>query len=308
MTDALPSGYLMRRPAEADAPAVAELVGTVELDIDGDRETTAGDISGEWDGLDLERDVWLVEDPAGELAAYVRLASMGREYWADGYVHPRHRRRGLGAWLIATTEREAAARGRHAAIQNACSAADTGAVALLEAAGYSLHLTFWRMAIELTAEPPAPEPPDGVTIGVAPPELWPAYHAARELAFAGDPTHTPEPYERWLERTRARDDHDPSLRFAAVRDGSVIGIADCAHRHPGGFVKSLGVVPEGRRQGVGEALLGYAFREFWRRGVPEVRLGVHAANPTGATRLYERVGMHIVTSYRVYQKALPTAG
>lgn len=308
MIDALPPGYLMRRPAAADARAVAALVGAVELDVDGDRETTAADITGEWDGLDPERDVWLVENRSGELAAYVRLASMGREYWADGYVHPRHRRRGLGAWLIATTEREAAARGRRAAIQNACSAADTGAMALLEAAGYALRLTFWRMAIEFAVEPPAPKLPEGVTIGAAPPELWPAYHAAKERAFAEDPTHIPEPYERWLERTAARDDHDPSLRFAAVRDGSVIGIADCAHRHPGGFVKSLGVVPEGRRQGVGEALLAHAFREFWRRGVPEVRLGVQAANPTGATRLYERVGMHIVTAYRVYEKPLAAAG
>jgi mycothiol synthase len=304
MTEDLPSGYLLRRPVLADASSAAELVGAMELDIDNDRETTAADIAGEWHGLDLDRDVWLVEAAGGSLAAYVRLVPRGSEYWVDGYVHPCHRGQGLGAYLIRATEGEARARGHATAIQNAVSARDAPAIGLLESEGYELLLTFYRMAIRLPGEPTAPMPPQGVAIGVAPPESWRGFHAAKERAFAEDSTHEPETYEHWLARSLARDDHDHSLLFAAVEDGRVVGVAHCVHRHPGGFVRSLGVVPEARRRGIGEALLAYAFGEFWRRGVHEVRLGVHAANRTGATRLYERVGMRVLTAFRVYEKPL----
>jgi mycothiol synthase len=41
-----------------------------------------------------------------------------------------------------------------------------------------------------------------------------------------------------------------------------------------------------------------------RRGVRSVGLGVDAQNPTGATRLYERAGMHVVFEAIVYEKEL----
>lgn len=300
-----PAGYRVRRPTPADVPAVAGLVAALELATDGEAEQTASDLAAEWHGLDLERDVWLVEDSAGNLAAYIRLVAAGRAFWADGYVHPDHHGRGLGGYLVRVTELDAGARpGGHPSLQNAVSARDAAGIGLLESAGYSLLLTFWRMSIVMQTGPAPPTPPRGVTIRAVTPAEWPEFQAAKERAFAEDPTHTPEDYEHWLARRQARDDLDPSLWFAALRDGRVVGIADCARRNPGGFVQSLGVLAEARRQGIGEALLQHAFGEFWRRGVPEVRLGVHDSNPTGATRLYERVGMRILASYRVYEKRL----
>jgi ribosomal protein S18 acetylase RimI-like enzyme len=44
-------------------------------------------------------------------------------------------------------------------------------------------------------------------------------------------------------------------------------------------------------RGLGEALLRQSFREFWRRGEHRVALRVDAEHPTGAPRLYERLGM-----------------
>lgn len=45
-----------------------------------------------------------------------------------------------------------------------------------------------------------------------------------------------------------------------------------------------------------------AFRALQQRGVQRVGLGVDARNKTGATRLYERVGMHVdqeLVSYKI---------
>ena len=45
---------------------------------------------------------------------------------------------------------------------------------------------------------------------------------------------------------------------------------------------------------MGEALLFHAFATFRKRGAPAVDLKVLADNPSGAVRLYERVGMTIL--------------
>ena len=71
-----------------------------------------------------------------------------------------------------------------------------------------------------------------------------------------------------------------------------------------GWIASVGVRQPWRRQGLGLALIHHAFGEFWRRGERKVGLGVDAENPTGATRLYERAGMHVAFDAVVYEKRL----
>ena len=60
-----------------------------------------------------------------------------------------------------------------------------------------------------------------------------------------------------------------------------------------GWIPTLAVRKPYRRRGLGQALLQHAFRALQARGVQRVGLGVDAKNKTGATRLYERVGMHV---------------
>jgi mycothiol synthase len=70
------------------------------------------------------------------------------------------------------------------------------------------------------------------------------------------------------------------------------------------FVAMLGVRPAWRRLGLGQALLLHAFGAFHAGGKRKVFLGVDSENPTGATRLYERVGMHVRLEDIVYAKDL----
>ena len=71
-----------------------------------------------------------------------------------------------------------------------------------------------------------------------------------------------------------------------------------------GWVDVLGVRRDWRRRGLGEALLHLAFRELYDRGQRRVGLGVDAENTTGATHLYERVGMKPSSQDDVYEKPL----
>jgi ribosomal protein S18 acetylase RimI-like enzyme len=71
-----------------------------------------------------------------------------------------------------------------------------------------------------------------------------------------------------------------------------------------GWVGILGVRRQWRRRGLGRALLLKALQEFRSRGFREVGLGVDAASLTGATRLYESVGMRVTAQFDIYEKQL----
>ena len=69
-------------------------------------------------------------------------------------------------------------------------------------------------------------------------------------------------------------------------------------------MNSLAIRRQWRRRGIGLAFLYHAFGEFYRREIHNVYLGVDAQSLTGATRLYERAGMHVVRQYNTYEKEL----
>ncbi len=117
-------------------------------------------------------------------------------------------------------------------------------------------------------------------------------------------------YEEWAHWTMERDDFDPSLWFLVEDGGELAAFALCSkswsHDNTG-WVNILGVRRPWRRRGLGEALLRRAFAEFRHRGLKRAGLGVDAQSPTGATRLYERVGMRIFRETVFYEKSLDPA-
>ena len=71
-----------------------------------------------------------------------------------------------------------------------------------------------------------------------------------------------------------------------------------------GWIRTLGVRPPWRKRGLGEALLHHSFGEYYRRGMKTIGLGVNANNPSGAPRLYQKVGMHPASEHVTYEKEL----
>jgi len=113
-------------------------------------------------------------------------------------------------------------------------------------------------------------------------------------------------WDEWDAAWRAREAVDRTLWWVARAEGELAGVILASWKRMGdwGFVDTLGVRRPWRRRGVGEALLRTAMLEFWRRGERRVALGVDAESPTGATRLYERVGMRVFWRSVVWEKEL----
>jgi ribosomal protein S18 acetylase RimI-like enzyme len=85
---------------------------------------------------------------------------------------------------------------------------------------------------------------------------------------------------------------DPELWFLAeVEDGSLAGAVLC---WTSAFLKDLVVHESWRGRGLGAALVHQVLDEFRDRGARAVELKVASDNPSGAQRLYERLGFVLV--------------
>lgn len=145
------------------------------------------------------------------------------------------------------------------------------------------------MRVVLADVPEPPAWPAGIRVRSFTEEDAPRVHGLLERGYSAGGGAVP-PYREWLETGLADAEYDPALWFLAEAD-ELAGVCLC---WTGGWVKDLVVVREWRRRGLGEALLRHAFAAFRARGLPAAELKVHADNPSGARRLYERVGMRTV--------------
>jgi len=296
----------VRRPTEADAAAVRDLITAFETHFIGEPEMRTPDLLDNWRELDLAKDTWLVEID-GRPAGYAALFTKPRVF-VDAYVHPEAWGRGVGARLAELTEVEARQRGIKL-LRNGVLANDKRAHTLLEARGYLIARHFYRMVIKLDAPPTAPAWPEGLRPSRLDPQEARAFHAVLEEVFEDEWDHEPEPFDAWRRRRLEAPSVDLSLWFA-VKDGTEIAaIAVCdPDRFGMGWVGAIGVREAWRRRGLGLALLRHCFAELEARGQKTIGLGVDAENPTGATRLYERAGMHVAWGAALFEKALGAVG
>jgi ribosomal protein S18 acetylase RimI-like enzyme len=169
------------------------------------------------------------------------------------------------------------------------------------------------MVIELDSPPPAPDLVEGITMRpFVRYQEEPAVIRAVRDAFRDHWGYVEGPFEDelkeslyWMENDRY---FDPSLWFLALDGDEIAGVSLCypirIEDPDMGWVSTLGVRRPWRRKGLGLALLRYSFGEFHRRGKRKVGLGVDADSLTGATRLYEKAGMHVHRQYASYEKEL----
>jgi mycothiol synthase len=289
---------------DADIESVLALAVEDESVLQG-RPSRLGsnDVRGWLARVDLAQDSWLYEED-GKLVAVSWFDFIDDLGFFIGIVAQGAKGRGLGARVVETGEARARERGA-ARTQTFGLEQDTAAADLFEGCGFTSVRRFYEMGIELTAAPVVPALPDGFTVDRFRMEDARPFYEALDAAFQDHWEHHTVGFDRWWEEKQKAHDFDPTLWFL-VRDRDEIAgvIRNDPERNGGGYVAAVGVQRAWRGKGVGRALLLRTFAEFYSRGMARVTLGVDAQNPTGATKLYEGVGMPIENAAVVYEKAL----
>ncbi|MGH2562296.1 MAG: GNAT family N-acetyltransferase [Thermomicrobiales bacterium] len=304
-------GYVVRPATIMDAAAATELFNACEIAETGEPDFIDGEVEAEWKQRDLANEVTLILGPDRKPVGQLAIEHRGHVVvYADIYVHPDHSGRGLGTFLVRRGEEQAqphvalAPSGARVVLRNVVNGWNKEANALLQTLDYEAIRHFYRMLIDLTEPPAAPEWPAGLTVRPCAPGVDErAIYATVDEAFRDHWNVGPTSFDEWMKRKMA-DGYDPSLWFQVFDGKQMAAAADCRLNGEMGWVIDVAVRRPWRKRGIATALLQHIFGEFYRRGNTRIGLGVDAQNPHGATRLYERIGMRPVRQFTFYEKVL----
>jgi GNAT superfamily N-acetyltransferase len=308
--NALPKDFILRAPTMDDLEAVTQLIVTCDIADSGEPDYTTDDLLIEWQrkGFDLTSDAWIITTPQGQVIGYT-------DVWEDGLgmlinpntcVHPDYRHLNLERYLFQLAEERAREYlSVHESVRRVSRTISLREERhqLLEQEGYKPVRYTWRMEIDMNDAPPAPVWPEGFSLRTfVRGQDERAVHSTIQEAFSDLEGHVYHPFEEWERAALKRNDFDPSLLFIVIHGNEMAAAALCYEEPWKGWVRQLAVRRPWRKRGLGMQLLHQAFGEFYRRGKRKVGLTVDAKNTTGATRLYERVGMHIALQMTTYEK------
>ncbi len=301
--------FTIRRARMEEVEAAADLLNEHSRRLHGVDDQPASELLQYWQSpdVDFENDILLAEGSDGSLVGYADLGVHGEHVWFDV--------RAIGDEalppLLQAIEERAATKKRGANLIGYGSEADHALRAAYEGAGYRLMRNSLRMEITLENKASEPEWPTGFTVRTMREGEDERIYEAHMTSFADSWMFNREPLEIWRHWFIKDAAFDPSLWFLAEHGDDLAGIAltRSAQNEAGlGWVRVLGVMPEYRRRGLGQALLRHTFSEYARRGFDRVGLGVDAENPTGAVGVYERVGMHIARTNLLFEKVVRSGG
>lgn len=322
----LPEGLSIRPAQMSDVTATVALFNTWTQAVNGEDQHNEDDLKTEWSSehFDLENSTRVILTPDNQMIAYVEVwdvTSPPVHPWVWMRVHPDYEGQGIGEFLLDWAEtRCQQAIDRCPPDARVSMMTDTQsnyepAHDLYKRMGLNAIRHAYKMKIEMDSAPDVPQAPEGIILRTYhhPDELETVIRAFTD-AFSDHWGHVERPLEetlkRWQEYTETDKKFDPTLWFLAGDDasGEIAGVSLCrttAWDDPhAGYVSILGVRRPWRRRGLGMVLLKHSFREYWKRGTKVVTLGVDASSLTGATRLYERAGMHVARQWTTYEKEL----
>jgi GNAT superfamily N-acetyltransferase len=239
-------------------------------------------------------------------------------------VHPAYRDRGVEEILLDWIEARAlqalskAPAGARVSVGQMRPTVDAAGGERMRARGYEVKRVFQEMQIEMDGPPPSPVFPPGIVPGSmadlpgTPDQRLRRVVDADQTIFRDHWGFVEMPFEQefadWRHWVETDPHYEPGLWFVALHGQEIVALSLCAPKSAQdpdmAWVHSLGVTRPWRRQGIALAMLHHTFGAFYRRGILKVGLGVDGESLTGATRLYEKAGMHSIYQETVYEKEL----
>ncbi len=315
------NGYTIRPANLDDIEGSVEMFNLCSKAMIGAPEFTEDRYAKEWQmpNFDLQYDTRLVITSTGQIVGCIEVWDIEEppvHPWIWGRVHPEWEDTGIGTAMMGWAldrAREAIPRapmGARVSARSGTVNTYTPAKELLQSMGMEAIRYGWDMLLDLNAAPPAPAWPEGISIrNIHLSEDTEAAYRAEEDAFEDHWGYVETPFEegfkQWKHYVFEIRKPDPALWFLAMDGDEIAGMVTCRTESDDdpdkGWVSVLGVRRPWRRQGLGLALLRKVFSEFYHRGKPRVGLGVDSNNLAGATRLYEKAGMHVQREYVTYE-------
>ena len=321
---------VLRAYRPGDEPAIADLVNR-SMEADGVPWRTDAAELRSWyskanDRFDPVRDVSLAELD-GKLVAFsdaewVDTTDGLREFRTGATVDPQWRRRGIGAWLQHGLEAHARSLwetyrtgDRQPMLGAWAMEKEEAKIALLERFGFQPVRYFFDMlrpSLDQIDEPVLREGLEFRPLTEAQlKQFWDADIEAFKDHWGGF-DDSDENYERWLNDPK----FDRSLIVVAWDGDEIAGgvdnhineVENRAFKRKRGWLRSVFVRRQWRRQGVGRAVVLRSLQLLRDRGMDSAGLGVDADNPTGALGLYTGTGFEIEIRSSAYRKPLENAG
>ena len=314
-----------RAPTEADIDAIHAVAAAADAVDHPTWLTPREDIADTFDlpHIDHARDSLVAVDADGTIVAYgTAVLHPSRDgvlmSHLDGAVHPRRRRRGIGAQLLAWQRARAIEKladlvptlamdaDRTAEIKIYAEEVNADQQAIAVRAGFAPERWFTSMERDMSEPAPGVAAPEGITLVEYTHDRDDDARLARNDAFRDHWGSLPSQPETWAKFVGGPFFRSDLSRLAVDADGAIVGFSLASVNEDdwetlgatNSYIDLIGVVRAHRRRGVAPFVIAGTLAAIGAAGLERAVLDVDTASPTGANTLYEGLG------FRATQKSV----